>query len=167
MPAPPQVPAQVWGQRALTLGIVFPSVTPGILPALPELGPQAPVDFKGPMRAGAGESALTSPPDVEPGTPYLATQVEVQVGIAQGSPMPKYPNILRSSGMEGSARFRFVVDTLGHVEMGTVEQILTSHEAFSVAVRSTLPRMRFTPATVGGRPVRQLVELPIIFKIQR
>jgi hypothetical protein len=60
-----------------------------------------------------------------------------------------------------------VVDTLGRVELLTVRELQSTHQAFALAVRSTLPRMRFTPARVDGRAVRQLVEFPIVFRIER
>ena len=81
--------------------------------------------------------------------------------------MPKYPNLLRSSGIDGTARMRFVVDTLGRAEMATAVDVDATNPAFAFAIRSTLPRMRFVPAQVGGRPVRQLVELPVVFHVGR
>ena len=81
--------------------------------------------------------------------------------------MPRYPATMRAAGIAGSARFRFVVDTLGRVELATVERIESTHEAFAVAVRESLPRMRFRAACFGGRSVRQLVEFPIAFNIKR
>jgi TonB family protein len=70
-------------------------------------------------------------------------------------------------GIDGSARFRFIVDSLGRVEMPSVEQVQATHDAFAFAVRNTLARMRFTPALVQGKPVRQLVELPFVFRVER
>jgi hypothetical protein len=74
---------------------------------------------------------------------------------------------MRFADVEGTARFQFVVDTLGRVELPSVRELERTRGAFGLAVRSALPRMRFTPALVGGRPVRQLVEFPIVFRIQR
>jgi TonB family protein len=102
--------------------------------------------------------------DPAPGEVFSAAQVEVPTAIAKGSPTPRYPAVLTSTGIVGEARFRFVVDERGRVEMNTVEEVMSAHAAFSHAVRITLARMRFTPATVAGKPVRQLVELPFIFR---
>jgi protein TonB len=107
---------------------------------------------------------VTAPPA---GLPYSADQVEFPASIADNSPVPRFPSALRGIGIEGVARFRFVVDTAGRVELGSVEAISASHEAFAYAVRSTLPRMRFRPGRVDGRPVRQLVELPFAFRITK
>jgi TonB family protein len=101
------------------------------------------------------------------GAPYLVKQVEVPAAIEKGSPLPRFPALMRSAGVEGAARFQFVVDTLGRVELATVREVESTNGAFAMAVRGTLPRMRFTPARVGGRVVRQLVEFPILFRIER
>jgi TonB family protein len=120
----------------------------------------------------AGLLRRGAPVVAAPGTPgegevFLADQVEVPASVAKGSPTPRYPAALASTGIIGDVRFRFVVDSAGRVEMSTVEEVMASHSAFAAAVRATLPRMRFTPATFGGKPVRQLVELPFIFRASR
>ena len=38
---------------------------------------------------------------------------------------------------------------------------------FSLAVKNALPRMRFLPAEVGGRKVKQLVQQPFGFNINK
>ena len=42
-----------------------------------------------------------------------------------------------------------------------------THDLFTAAVRDALMHARFTPATVGGRKVRQLVEQTFTFSITR
>ena len=79
---------------------------------------------------------------------------------------PAYPAVLRRSGVEGAVRIRFVVDTLGRVELSSVDVRATTNEAFTEAVRAVLPKLRFTPAEVGRRRVRQLVEMPFIFSLR-
>lgn len=101
------------------------------------------------------------------GVPYSADQVAFPASVADHSPVPRFPSAMRGIGLEGFARFRFVVDTAGRVELNSIEAISASHEAFAYAVRSTLPRMRFRPGRVDGRAVRQLVELPFAFRIPR
>lgn len=107
---------------------------------------------------------VTAPPA---GIPYSAEQVEFPASIADNSPVPRFPSVLRGIGVEGFARFRFVVDTSGRVELASIEAVSASHEAFAFAVRSTLPRMRFRPGRVGGQAVRQRVELPFAFRINK
>ncbi len=55
------------------------------------------------------------------------------------------------------AEFKFVVDTLGVPELGTVQVVSSSNASFSQAVRDAIPRLRYTPARLAGRAVRQVV----------
>jgi protein TonB len=116
-----------------------------------------------PSQAGTGGPVAAD----DPGTALLDTQVEVQVAFDTRSPMPRYPQFLRDAGVEGSTLLRFVVDTLGRVEPGTVQVLESTHPAFAVAVQAVLPHMRFSPARVGERSVRQLVDFPLQFRLRR
>lgn len=79
----------------------------------------------------------------------------------------RYPSMLRSAGVEGSASARFVVDTLGQVEPGSFVTLASTHELFTASVREALGSMRFVPAEAGGRRVRQLVEQRFDFRLAR
>jgi len=59
----------------------------------------------------------------------------------------------------------FVVDTTGRADVASFKVIRTTHELFATAVKNALPRMRFIPAEVGDRKVRQLVQQPFSFAI--
>ncbi len=76
-----------------------------------------------------------------------------------------YPPMLRSARIEGQVLAQFVVDTLGRVELESCKVLKSSHELFSWAVKQALPAMRFQPAMVGGRKVRQLVQKPYLFSL--
>jgi protein TonB len=60
---------------------------------------------------------------------------------------------------------RFVVDTTGYVTRKSVTIERATNDTFADAVRTALPDMRFTPAELDGRKVRQLVEQPFVFAI--
>lgn len=55
------------------------------------------------------------------------------------------------------AELEFVVDTTGVPEPATVRVRSTDSQALARAVVSTLSQLRFTPARLADRPVRQLV----------
>ena len=59
----------------------------------------------------------------------------------------------------------FVVDTAGRVDVSSFKVVRTSHDLFAAAVKNALPRMRFFPAEIGDRKVRQLVQQPFSFAI--
>lgn len=101
------------------------------------------------------------------GAPFRADQVERQAGVVPGGPPPRYPEVLRSSGVEGQVTVEFVVDEQGHAEEGSVRFVRSDNPLFEEAVRVALRRMRFTPGEVGGVKVRQLVQMPFVFMLSR
>ncbi len=82
-----------------------------------------------------------------------------------GSPQPRYPDILKQAGVEGGVFVAFVVNADGTVDTSTVKFLRSTHQLFANSVRAALPEMRFVPAVVDGRAVRQLVQEPFIFNI--
>jgi TonB family protein len=83
------------------------------------------------------------------------------------SAAPAYPPELMASGVEGWAAVRFVVDTNGRVDIRTIQSVGFTAPEFHRAVRDALPKMKFRPARIGGKPVRQLAEQLFKFEIQR
>lgn len=125
-------------------------------------------DFSGKGVAGGVASGVvggTGPVNVD--QPYFDFQVEKPVGAVPGGEGPRYPDILRSGGVEGQVLAQFVVDTTGRVEISSFRVLRSDHAMFEQAVRSALPRMRFFPAEIGGRKVKQLVQQPFVFALQR
>jgi len=98
---------------------------------------------------------------------FRAEQVEKQVGVVAGSAPPQYPEVLRSSGVEGQVIAQFVVNEQGRAEEGSLRFVRSDNPLFEEAVRSALFRMRFIPAEVGGVHVRQLVQMPFVFTLSR
>ena len=94
-----------------------------------------------------------------------AEQVDRAVLLVPGTPMPAFPEALRAAGLSGAVLMEFVVDTVGRVEPGTIRLLQSDHEQFSAAVRTVMSRLRFLPAEVRGRRVRQLVRLPFRFDV--
>jgi TonB family protein len=68
--------------------------------------------------------------------------------------------------IEGLVRVRFVVDSTGLVDLSTFKVLETTNESFARAVRAAMPDMRFRPAMMGTRAVRQLSEQPFAFRLQ-
>jgi periplasmic protein TonB len=79
---------------------------------------------------------------------------------------PRYPEALRRAGIDGTVVVKFVVDTLGRVDMATVEVLSSSHDLFTIAVRETLAKVRFYPARVGERKVRAAAVMPFHFMLK-
>lgn len=88
---------------------------------------------------------------------YFEYQVEQRAMPAVGAARPQYPASLRGSGVAGSVRAQFVVDTTGAVDLTTLKIMAATNEVFVTEVRRALAGMQFSPARIGGRAVRQLV----------
>ena len=80
---------------------------------------------------------------------------------------PRYPEVLRRAGVEGDVVVKFLVDTTGRIDMRSIEVLNTTHEAFTMSVRETLAKMRFTPSMVGERKVPALAMMPFRFTLSR
>ena len=61
----------------------------------------------------------------------------------------------------------FVVSDRGVVEEGSITILHSDNLLFENAVKSALGRMRFVPAEIGGKKVRQLVQMPFLFTLSR
>jgi protein TonB len=169
---PPPPPDQVVQQpppkgfQVLTAPIEIPTVIPDI-----DLSKKVTdeADFSGKGVAGGIAKGVEGAKGPVPtgDQPYFEFQVEKPVASAPGSPGPTYPDMLKSAGIEGQVLAQFVVDTTGRAEVATFKVLKSDNPQFEVAVRNALPRMRFLPAEVGGRKVKQLVQQPFQFSLSR
>ena len=96
---------------------------------------------------------------------YFEFQVQQPAHQVSGRP-PLYPPALREAHVEGRVLVQFVVDTLGRPETATFKVLMSSNDLLSAAVRDALPTMRYEPATIGDRRVRQVVQQPFTFAMQ-
>jgi protein TonB len=99
--------------------------------------------------------------------PYFEFQVEKPVSQIPGTGTPRYPDALRSSGVEGEVQAQFIVNEDGKAEAGSFKVLKATNELFASAVRAALPQMRFYAAEVGGKHVRQLVQQSFQFKLDK
>ena len=99
--------------------------------------------------------------------PYFEFQVEQAVVPAEGSSSPRYPEMLRQAKIEGEVLAQFVVGPDGKADVESFKVLKSTHELFTKSVQMALPQMRFKPALVGGRPVKQLVQQPFTYSISR
>jgi len=164
-PAPPELIAAPPAPKSVPL-LIAPLEVPSVLPDIDlSVRPTDPNDFvrraTTPVEPGAG--VKTTAPTAD--NSYFAFQVEKPAAQAPNSATPAYPDILRQAGVEGEALVSFVVDTAGRIDVASFKVVRSTHELFAVAVRNALPRMRFLPAEIGDRKVRQLVQQPFSFAI--
>jgi len=96
---------------------------------------------------------------------FTIVEVEEAAERDPESAAPVYPRILMAQGVEGYAAMRFVVDSTGRVDLMSVRVLEATNLEFAVAVKDAMPGMKFTPARIDGRPVRQLAEQVFRFQI--
>jgi protein TonB len=140
---------------------VVPIGIPPVTTALDPLRGLAESFERGGLGKGTGEP--TGAPSGD--GPWSENLVE-RAALPLGQLRPRYPEALRAAGIGGSAVLRFVVDTLGRVERGTVEIVRATDPRFGEAAQQAVGGLRFRPAEARGRRVRQLVELPFEFRIE-
>ena len=161
-PPPQEAPPPPQSFQVLTAPVNIPNVLPDIdLNA--KMTNEADFSGKG-VQAAVASKGFAKP---EGDQSYFEFMVEKPVTEASNMQRPRYPDILKSAGVEGSVTAQFVVDTTGRVELNTFKVLKTSHALFESAVRSALPGMRFIPAEVGNKRVRQLVQQPFVFAIAK
>jgi|SRR5688572_14539159 len=94
----------------------------------------------------------------------MADQVDVQAHPEPGKGLKiDYPSPLYAERISGTVVAEFIVNADGKVETGSIGIISSPHELFSEAVRTAVARGKYLPATLAGRPVRQLVHQPFTF----
>lgn len=155
--------------KAVTRRLLFvdPAVSITLAPVDIPLATIGSSDFHAsPIRNGVTLGAGTTAPNSTYAS-FRADQVEKQVSLIAGGASPRYPEALRTAGVEGQVVAQFVVDMEGRVEAGSVRLVRSDNALFDESVRVALARMRFTPAEIAGRKVRQLVEMPFVFALSR
>src|SRR3982750_1933627 len=152
------------GFQVLTPPVKVPDVLPDI-----DLSKKVTdeADFSGKGVAGGSAKGVVGGTPVNSDQPYFEFQGEKQVQQIPGSGNLRYPDMLRSANVEGEVLAQFVVDTTGKYEAGSFKVLKSSHEQFTQAVKNALPSMKFYPAEVGGRKVKQLVQQPFTSSLSK
>jgi len=168
-PPPPDVVMKApppKGFQVLTAPIKIPDVLPDIDLSKKVTNEE---DFTGKGVAGGIAKGVVggTPTPVNDNQTYFEFQVEKQVSPYPGNPNPRYPDMLRSANVEGEVLAQFVVDTTGRADMGSFKVLKSTHDLFTNAVKVALPNMKFYPAEVGGKHVKQLVQMPFQFNLTK
>lgn len=147
--------------------VVAPTDIPKDIPPI-DLKEKAfdPKDFTGRGVEGGIASGIaggTGPVDVKAEV-FTEAQLDDPVqAITQ--PTPRYPPVLQSAGIAGRVELQYIVDTTGHAEPSSFKILKSTHQAFEEPAREAIMKSVFKPAKFRGRPVRQLVQQAMSFKI--
>lgn len=167
LPASPQAPSQPKFPALPFKHVEVPLTIPTEIPPVDLSVP--PVDPSRFIIDGAknGSTIGTGSPMSSGGSStYSAWQVEKAVVPLAGNPKPEYPSMLQSGRVEGEVLAQFVVDTTGRVDMSSFRTIQATNELFVQSVRRALAEWKFRPAEVEGRKVKQLVQMPLTFRVR-
>jgi periplasmic protein TonB len=125
-------------------------------------------DFSGKgVKGGVANGVVGGKAVINDNQTYFEFQVEKPAEMLSDSPKPRYPSVLESSGIAGEVQAQFVVSSSGKADMDTFKVLKSTNELFTQSVKSVLPRMHFSPAMIGGKPVNQLVQQSFQFAVPR
>jgi TonB family protein len=123
--------------------------------------PDAPSVARSPVSASQTRSS-----SAPPGT-FFEFQVDEPVRQLPGLGSLRYPAAMRTANRQGEVLAQFVVDEQGVADLTSFKALKSTDPAFTDAVRTALPTMRFAPARKNGRTVKQLVQQPFTFSLAR
>jgi protein TonB len=146
-----------------------PSIVPvGIPPVDLSVPPSVPDMGHGPVGSASvtcgGDCGAT--PSTDGQGRALWNDADLMMRLIQKPVPPRYPEALRRAGIEGDVVVRFVVDTSGRVDPRSIDVVRSTHDAFTAAVRESLAKLRFAPATVGAHKVSALAIMPFQFRLE-
>jgi len=92
---------------------------------------------------------------------FTFQQVDTVARLIEGTLAPVIPDSLLGEGRRGWVLVEFVVDTLGRAEPASISVVSASHPGLSSPVREAILEADFLPAVRRGRPVRQIIQVPL------
>jgi len=99
---------------------------------------------------------------------FTPDQVDRQATLDERQPLELgFPPALFAAGTRGLVVAEFVIDSLGRVENETIGIVSSTHPLFTEAVRSALVNATYVPAIKQGQAVRQIVQQPFDFVVNR
>lgn len=170
LPPPNREPTQAGSAETIKYVELAPEGTgSGFGPVVDGIGTGLPPEAS-PTKGDLGRDTTSSAPaPMLAGGDSVFSRLEVDSTVTRypGSAAPAYPLEMLKQGVQGSVMTQYVVDTSGFADTTSLKILKSTHDDFAAAVRAALPYMRFYPAKVGPRKVRQLVEQEFTFKIEQ
>ena len=98
---------------------------------------------------------------------FTVDQVDTPASLVTGSALPEYPDSLRREGVGGKVVIELVVNVDGSLDTASVNLVSSTHQLFTEAVQQALATAKFKPATLRARAVRQVLQVPFVFKAEK
>ncbi|MES2180183.1 MAG: TonB family protein [Gemmatimonadota bacterium] len=171
-PAPKPKVAQTFVPAPIAIATTIPAISAPAAPVgeiVVAVAAAPPIGGGGTEKASAsaGSETGTGSGQLNSGEAFTDDQVERIVQLTSAPATPRFPETMRSTGVQGTVAIRFVVGTNGRVESKSFEVMSSPHDAFSEAVKRALLLTKYRPAEVRGKAVRQLVEQSFTFKLDQ
>ncbi len=111
-----------------------------------------------------GDSGTGAPGAI--GLPLDARTVEEPPALLT-HPAPRYPEVLRQAGIEGTVLVEAVLDTLGRVEPASLRIARGAHALFEAEATAVVRASHYRPGRMGTRAVRVRILVPVGFTLRR
>ncbi len=151
-------------QERLSFAALGGAVAP-VVQSAPTTEAPRPVVAPAPELSGGDAQEASEERNEVPERAFSDIEVDSAVVRDSTSAGPEYPPEMLAKGIEGSVLVTFIVDTTGRPDTATFMALETTNPAFTAAVRTALPKMKFRPAMMAGVRVRQLVEQRFGFRV--
>lgn len=96
---------------------------------------------------------------------YTIDQVDTPASLIAGTATPEYPDSLRIEGVPGQVVVQLIVNVDGTLDGESLNLVSSTHPLFTGSVQQALATAKFRPATLNARVVRQVLQLPFVFRI--
>jgi len=96
----------------------------------------------------------------------LTGEAMVQLPDRVSGPPPRYPQDLQMAGVGGDVVVEGIIDTLGHVERGSLRIVSSTNRGFDDSARRAAPSTVFRVARTPWRAVRVWIRIPIRYWTQ-
>ncbi len=100
-------------------------------------------------------------------TSPLTGEALVQLPERVSGPPPRYPQALQMAHVSGEVMVEGIIDTLGHVERGSVRVVSSTDQGFDDSALRTVAGTVFRAARTPWRAVRVRVRIPIRYWTRR
>ncbi|MGH9456916.1 MAG: TonB family protein [Thermoanaerobaculia bacterium] len=181
-PLPPAAPAPQRRAEAPEPVQPQPDVAPAVVPdVIPDIVPEVPAQTAGPEEGTAEGTANGDPLGTDAGVPGgIPGSLTVvpppaprtyRIGEGVTAPAlvtrvePRYPELARKIGKEGTVVLECTIDSRGWVRDARV--VRSAHPLLDDAAREAVLQWRFRPGTLGGKPVDVLFHLTVNFDLGR
>ena len=126
--------------------------------------PALPMEFPAVSRLRATEP-IASPSAAElPLGVYAEDSVTERPHLLR-SPVPRYPDSLRTAGITGRVVVEAIIDSTGHLDSASVRILSSTHPGFEAPAREAVLGATFAAGRLNGRVVPVMVRFPVAFTI--